>query len=70
MKRRLIIAAVIAIAAVAVTVVYAGWFSKDAGLQGSGDGGGAKYPRRLKGEVGRILQVPSAKAIAFSRDKP
>src|SRR5882762_615560 len=56
MKRRLIIAAVIAIAAVAVTVVYAGWFSKDAGLQGSGTVEARDI--RVGSKVGgRMLQV-------------
>src|SRR5690348_15104309 len=36
MNRKLLIVALIVIAAVAVAGVYAGWFRKDTGLQGSG----------------------------------
>ena len=56
MRRRLIIIVVIAIAAVAVTAVYAGWFNRDASLQGSGTVEARNI--RVGSKVGgRILQV-------------
>ncbi|HWZ99160.1 MAG TPA: HlyD family efflux transporter periplasmic adaptor subunit [Candidatus Dormibacteraeota bacterium] len=56
MKRRIIIVVVIVIAAVAVTGVYAGWFSRDASLQGSGTVEARNI--RVGSKIGgRILQV-------------
>jgi HlyD family secretion protein len=56
MKRRLIIIAVITVAAIAVTAVYAGWFTKDTSLEGSGTVEARNI--RVGSKVGgRILQV-------------
>jgi HlyD family secretion protein len=56
MKRRIIIVVVVVIAAVAVTGVYAGWFSRDASLQGSGTVEARNI--RVGSKIGgRILQV-------------
>lgn len=56
MKRRLIVSAVIVIAAIAVTAVYAGWFTRDTSLQGSGTVEARNI--RVGSKVGgRILQV-------------
>jgi HlyD family secretion protein len=56
MKRRIFIVVLIVIATVAVTGVYAGWFRKDASLQGSGTVEARNI--RVGSKVGgRILQV-------------
>ena len=56
MKRKLLIVALIVVAAVAVGGVYAGWFRKDSGLQGSGTVEARNI--RVGSEVGgRVLQV-------------
>src|SRR5215475_11624627 len=56
MKRKVLILAVVAIAALAVAGVYAGWFRKDTSLQGSGTVEARNI--RVGSKVGgRILQV-------------
>jgi HlyD family secretion protein len=56
MKRRLIVIAVIVIVAIAVTAVYAGWFTRDTSLEGSGTVEARNI--RVGSKVGgRILQV-------------
>ena len=56
MKLRILIIAIVVAAAVAVTGVYAGWFHKDVGLQGSGTVEARNI--RVGSKVGgRILQV-------------
>lgn len=56
MKRRIIILALVVIAALAVASVYAGWFHKDTGLQGSGTVEARNI--RVGSKIGgRILQV-------------
>ena len=56
MKRRLLILAVVVIAALAVAAVYGGWFRKNSGLEGSGTVEARNI--RVGSKVGgRILEV-------------
>lgn len=57
MKPKLIIIAMIVIAAVAVTAVYAGWFHHDAGLQGSGtvEARNIRVGSKIGGRISQVL---------------